>query len=486
MDTIIRGGTVVTAGDRYVADIGIEDGVITQIGRDLLADTEPLSGGVTVERAGSRVTPAGDGVPQVIDATGCYVIPGAIDAHVHLDMPFGGTMTSDDYASGTVAAACGGVTTVVDYCLQSVGHPPTEAVEQWHRKAEGKAVIDYGFHLAITDLAADVLNELPQLVDHGLTSFKCFMAYKGVFQIDDATMFQLLEQARELGALVNVHAENGDVVDLLINRYVAQGMLTPWYHRASRTPEAEGEATARAIALAEMAHAPLNIVHMTCIESIRPLQIARERGLPVYGETCPQYLLLDETQYHEDDWDGFGGAKYVMSPPLRDRSNHEVLWKALAQGDLQTLMTDHCSFRMSDQKTLGRDNFAKIPNGAPGIETRLALAYSEGVAKGRFSLERMVALLSTNAARMYGMYPRKGTLAVGSDADVVLLDPNKRVTLSAATLNQQTDYTPFEGMEVTGYPVLTLSRGDVIAVDGAFIGTAGRGTFLRRGPHASP
>jgi dihydropyrimidinase len=482
MDTIVRGGTVVTASDQYIADIGIEDGVITRIGRDLLGD---LGVAAPEGQTTGRVTePSGNG-PRVVDATGTLVIPGAIDAHVHLDMPFGGTVTSDDYETGTVAAACGGVTTIVDYCLQSVGGSLAAALETWRGKGEGKAVIDYGFHIAVTDLTPAVMAELPAVVEQGVSSIKCFMAYKGVFQIADDTLFQLLEQARELGALVNVHAENGDVIDILVKRFVAEGMLSPWYHRASRPPEVEAEATNRAIALAELARAPLNVVHVTCREAAEKIEAARDRGLEVYGETCPQYLLLNEEQYHEKDWDGFGGAKYVMSPPLRATTNNDFLWRALALGNLQTLMTDHCSFRMRDQKTLGRDDFSKIPNGAPGIETRVPIAYSEGVGKGHFSLQQMVALLSTNAARMYGMYPRKGTIGVGSDADLVLIDPAKRVTLAAATLNQDTDYTPFEGLECVGYPVLTLSRGDVVAVDGTYVGDRGRGKFLRRGAHMS-
>jgi dihydropyrimidinase len=478
MDTIIRGGTIVTASDQYEADLGIEDGVITRIGRDLLGDVD-----LPLRAPTGRVLPRDGALPQVIDARGTYVIPGTIDAHVHCDLEFGGTVTSDGFDGATVAGACGGVTTIVDYCVQTPGKSLAEAIERWHGKSDGKAVIDYGFHLAVTDLTEPAMAELPSVVRQGITSIKCFMAYKGVFQIDDATLFLLLEQARELGCLVNVHAENGDVVDILTKRFLAENLRSPWYHRASRPPEVEGEATGRAIALAELARAPLNIVHMTCVEATAKLEAAREKGLPIYGETCPQYLLLNEEQYHESDLDGFGGARYVMSPPLRAASNHNVLWKGLARGELQTLMTDHCSFRMGDQKTLGRDNFAKIPNGAPGIETRLPIAFSEGVGKGRFSLQTMVAVLSTNAARLYGLYPRKGTIAVGSDADIVLLDPHKRVTLSAQTLNQRTDYCPFEGLQCTGYPVLTLSRGDVIAIDGKYVGTPGRGQFLRRGPH---
>jgi dihydropyrimidinase len=476
MDTIIRGGTIVTASDEYAADIGIEDGVITQIGHNLLGSAQ-----VGASPTG-RVTPASSTVPTIIDATGTYVIPGAIDSHVHCDLEFGGTVTSDGFRGATIAAACGGTTSIIDYCIQTPGKSLAEAVERWHGKSDGKAVVDYGFHLAVTDLNDHVMAELPGMAEAGLTSIKCFMAYKGVFQIEDGTLFRLLEQARELGCIINVHAENGDVIDVLTRRFLAEGMVSPWHHRASRPPEAEAEATGRAIALAALARAPLNIVHMTCVESVEKVQAARDQGLQIYGETCPQYLLLNEEQYHEPD---FGGAKYVMSPPLRAASNQDYLWNALAHGGLQTLMTDHCAFRMRDQKTLGRDNFLKIPNGAPGIETRVPIAFSEGVGKGRLSLQTMVALLSTNAARLFGMYPRKGTIAVGSDADIVLIDPTKRVTLSAQTLNQEVDYCPFEGLECHGYPVLTLSRGDVIAQDGHYTGAEGRGRFIPRGPHMS-
>ncbi|MDB5057709.1 MAG: dihydropyrimidinase, partial [Chloroflexi bacterium] len=409
MDVIVKGGTIVTASDQYIADIGVEGEQITRIGQSLRAN-------------GARV----------VDATGMYVIPGAIDAHTHLDMPFGGTVTSDDFETGQIAAACGGTTTHVDYCLQSVGGTLHEALATWRGKAQGKAVIDYGFHLAVTDLNANVMAELPAMVNEGITSFKCFMAYKGVFQIDDATLFQLLEQARELGALVNVHAENGDVVDLLTKRLISEGMTAPRYHAASRPLEVEAEATHRAVALAELARAPLNVVHMTCEASVRHVNEARAKGLlDIHGETCPQYLLLNVDQYDEPD---FQGAKYVMSPPLRDRKENAFLWRQLAAGNLETLMTDHCSFRMRDQKSLGKDNFAKIPNGIPGIETRVPIVFSEGVGKGRISLQTMVATMSTNPARMYGLYPKKGCIAVGSDADIVLIDPKRRVVLSASTL----------------------------------------------------
>lgn len=458
MSMIIKGGTIVTASDQYVGDIAIEGETIDRIGRDL---------------------PAGGA--RVIDATGMYVIPGAIDAHTHLAMPFGNTVTSDDFETGQIAAACGGTTTHVDYCLQSVGGTLRDALATWHAKAEGKAVIDYGFHMAVTDLRPDVMAELPSLIDQGVTSIKAFMAYKGVFQVDDATLFQLLEQARELGALVNVHAENGDVVDLLTRRLVAAKMSAPKYHAASRPPEVEAEATHRAVALAELARAPLNVVHMTCEASVRHVAAARARGaVHIHGETCPQYLLLDVSQYEEPD---FQGARYVMSPPLREAREHEGLWRHLAAGTLQTLMTDHCSFRMADQKALGCDDFAKIPNGAPGIETRLPIVFSEGVGKGRITLQTMVATMATNPARMYGMYPKKGTLAVGSDADIVLIDPHKRVTLAAATLNQHTDYCPYEGLEVTGYPIMTISRGEIVAEQGKYVGAKARGRFIRRGPY---
>jgi dihydropyrimidinase len=461
MDVIIKGGTIVTASDQYVADIGVEGEQISQISGNLSAN-------------GARV----------IDATGMYVIPGAIDAHTHLDMPFGGTVTSDDFATGQIAAACGGTTTHVDYSLQSVGGTLREALDTWRSKAEGKAVIDYGFHVAVTDLNASAMAELPDLVKQGITSIKCFMAYKGVFQIDDGTLFQVLEQARELGALVNVHAENGDVIDVLTKRLISEGMVAPRYHAASRPPEVEAEATHRVVALAELARAPLNVVHMTCEASVRHVIEARARGMvDIHGETCPQYLLLNVDQYDEPN---FQGAKYVMSPPLRERKENDFLWRQLATGNLETLATDHCSFRMSDQKTLGKDNFAKIPNGMPGIETRVPLAFSEGVGKGRISLQRMVELMCTNPARMYGMFPRKGCIAVGSDADIVLIDPKKRVTLSASTLHQHTDYCPYEGVEVKGYPVVTMSRGEVIYENDQFVGVKGRGKFIKRGPYQAP
>jgi dihydropyrimidinase len=474
VDTIIRGGTIVTASDQYTADIGIENGVITRIGRDLLDNWQPGLPG------SSRVSQAAASAPQVIEAAGTYVLPGAIDAHVHCDLEFGGTVTCDGFRGSTIAAACGGTTSIVDYCIQSPGKSLADAVERWHGKADGKAVIDYGFHLAVTDLNQAAMAELPDMVREGITSIKCFMAYKGVFQIDDGTLFQLLEAARDLGCLVNVHAENGDVIDILTKCLLSEGKTSPWYHRVSRPNGCEVEATARAVTLAELAGAPLNVVHMTLAESVEKVREARAKGLPIYGETCPQYLLLNEENYKEP---GFDGAKYVMSPPLRAASNNDYLWQALAMGTLQTLMTDHCAFNMKDQKTLGRDNFLKIPNGAPGIETRVPIAFSEGVVKGKFSLQTMVALLSTNAARMYGLYPRKGTIAIGSDADIVLIDPAKRVTLAASTLAQEVDYCPFEGLECTGYPVLTLSRGEVIAEDGKYVGAQGRGQYLRRGPH---
>jgi dihydropyrimidinase len=461
MDTIIKGGTVVTASDQYIADVGIEGEQIAQIGRDLAAN-------------GARM----------IDASGMYVVPGAIDAHTHLDMPFGGTTTSDDFETGHIAAACGGTTTHVDYCLQSVGGTLRDALATWHEKAASRAGIDYGFHLAITDLNPGVMAELPAMVAAGITSFKCFMAYKGVFQIDDATLFEVLEQARELGALVNVHAENGDVVDVLTKRLVGEGMLEPRYHAASRPPEVEAEATHRAVALAQLARAPLNVVHMTCEASIRHVVEARARGwFDIHGETCPQYLLLNIDNYDEPD---FQGARYVMSPPLRNKSENAYIWRQLAAGNLETLMTDHCSFRMRDQKTLGKDNFAKIPNGMPGIETRLPIVFSEGVGKGRISLRTMVATMSTNPARMYGMYPKKGCIAVGSDADIVVIDPKARVTLAASSLHQHTDYCPYEGLEVTGYPIVTMSRGEVIYQDGEYFGTKGRGKFIKRGPYQAP
>ncbi|EXX85009.1 phenylhydantoinase [Paenibacillus darwinianus] len=466
MKKLIKGGTIVTAADVYKGDILIEGETISAIGTDL-------------EDQGA----------ERIDAVGLYVFPGGIDPHTHLDMPFGGTTTKDDFETGTIAAAFGGTTTVIDFCLTSKGAPLREAVQTWHEKAQDRAVIDYGFHLMIGEINDEVLLELPGIIaSEGITSLKVFMAYKNVFQADDSTLFRILLTAKEHGALVMVHAENGDVIDYLIAKALADGNTDPIYHARTRPPELEGEATGRAASLAALADSQLYVVHVTCAEAVGQIIEARSKGFRVFGETCPQYLVLDETCLEKPD---FEGAKYVWSPPLRKKEHQEALWNALKSGQLQTVGSDQCSFDFKGQKELGRGDFSKIPNGGPTIEDRFTLLYSEGVRKGRISLNRFVDLIATQSAKLFGLFPRKGTIVVGSDADLVLFDPSVERTIRAAGHHMAVDYNAFEGMQVTGEPVSVLSRGQFVIRDKQFVGKAGDGQYLRRqrfagtGPHAA-
>jgi dihydropyrimidinase len=454
MRTLIRNGTVVTASDQYRGDVLIEDEKIAVIGTtlDLHADT-------------------------IIDASGQYVLPGGIDVHTHLDMPFGGTTSADDFESGTRAAAFGGTTSIVDFAIQYRGQTLHHALETWAKKADGKAVIDYGFHMIITQLDDQVEAEMDQLVGEGVTSFKLFMAYPGVFMLDDASIFKALLRTGKNGGSICMHAENGGVIDVLVQRALAEGKTRPRYHALTRPPRAEAEATHRAIALAEIADVPVYIVHLSSAEALEMVTEARDRGLPVYAETCPQYLFLSYDNYEEP---GFAGAKYVMSPPLREKATQDHLWRGLAFNDLQVISTDHCPFCMKEQKELGANDFSKIPNGAPGIETRMSLVYDGGVASGRISLNRFVELTSTSPAKIFGLFPRKGTIAPGSDADIVVFDPRRRITLSANTLHMNVDYNPYEGREVTGATDTVLSRGRLVIENGKFVGRAGAGAFLKR------
>jgi len=457
MTTLVKNGTIVTAGDRYDADIYIDKGRITLIGQGLNipADT-------------------------VVDASGKLVMPGGIDVHTHLDMPFGGTTSADDFESGTVAAAHGGTTTVVDFAIQNFGEGLFPAFEGWMKRAEGKAVIDYAFHMIVRELTDQVSGDMDRLTKHeGVTSFKLFMAYPGVFQVDDATIFRALLKTRENGGLVCMHAENGGVIDTLVKEALRKGQTAPKYHALTRPTRAEGEATGRAIALAEMADVPIYIVHLSCSDALEKIKQARDMGLPAYAETCPQYLFLSYEDYERP---GFEGAGYVMSPPLREKWNQVALWKGLAKNDLQVVSTDHCPFCMNEppQKQLGKDDFSKIPNGAPGIETRLMLLWDGGVRTGRIDAHKFVEITSTNPARMFGLWPRKGTVAVGSDGDLVIWDPDKEVTLSARTLHMRVDYNPYEGRVIKGAPAVVLSRGDVIVDHGQFKGGKGRGQFVKR------
>jgi dihydropyrimidinase len=454
MTLLIKNGTIVTATDQYKGDVLVEGEKITVIGTSL--------------------TMAAD---RVIDATGKYLFPGGIDVHTHLDMPFGGSQSADDFETGTVAAAFGGTTTVVDFAIQYKGQKLHEAWETWAKKAEGKAVIDYGFHMIITELNDQVELEMDALVRQGLTSFKLFMAYPGVFMLDDASIFKALLRTGQNGGTICMHAENGGVIDVLVQRALAAGKTAPKYHALTRPARAEAEATHRAIALSEIADVPIYIVHLSAAEALEMVTEARDRGLPAFAETCPQYLFLSYDNYEEP---GFDGAKYVMSPPLRARETQKQLWRGLAYNDLQVISTDHCPFCMKEQKELGKDDFSKIPNGAPGIETRMSLVYDGGVRQGRITLNRFVELTSTSPAKIFGLFPRKGTIAPGSDADIVVFDPEKKLTLSASTLHMNVDYNPYEGREVTGVTDTVISRGKVVIDAGKFTGKPGAGSFLKR------
>jgi dihydropyrimidinase len=458
-DTVIKSGTIVTATDTYASDIGIADGKIAAIGQAL-----------PTENAG-----------KVIDARSRMVMPGGIDVHTHLDMPFGGTTSSDDFQSGTIAAAFGGTTTLIDFAIQYKGQTLRQAFEGWMKKAEGKAVTDYAFHCIITDLGDAQMEEMGQLVREGVSSFKLFMAYPGVFMLDDATIFRAMSQAAKYGGLICMHAENGGAIDVIVRRALAEGKRAPKYHALTRPTTAEAEATARAIALAEMAGAPVYIVHLSCNDALEKVREARDRGLPAYAETCPQYLFLSIENF---DVPGFEGAKYVFTPPLREKWHQAKLWQGLSRDTLQVVSTDHCPFCYKEQKELGKDDFTKIPNGGPGIEHRLSLLYTGGVHGNRFSANRFVQLVATAPAKLFGLYPRKGTIAVGSDADLVVFDPNEEQVISAKTHHMRVDYSMFEGIRVKGMPKTVLSRGRVVIEDGKFVGRAGAGQFVRRQTYA--
>jgi dihydropyrimidinase len=456
MSVLIRDGRIITATDDYVADLYVEEETIAAIGRSLGVDAD-----------------------LVIDAAGKYVLPGAIDPHTHMEMPFGGTLSCDDFTSGTVSAAFGGTTTIVDFCMQQRGQTIPEALAMWHEKIERcPPVIDVGFHIAITDLHdGGQLEEIERLPEEGVTSYKLFMAYKGAIMVDDDTLYRTMQVAARSGALVMVHAENGDVIDILVKQALAEGKTEPRWHAVTRPPLTEAEATSRAIDLAHLAGCPLYVVHVSCDEAVAPVARARARGWRTWAETCTQYLFIDQTDLDEPD---FGGAKYVFTPPPRHKRNQERLWDALATGVLSAVSSDHAPFNLATQKTLGRDDFSLIPNGAPGVENRLQMLHHFGVRTGRMTLSKWVELCATNPARLFGLFPRKGTLGIGSDADIVVWDPEKAVTLSAATHHSSIDYNLFEGTEVIGSPEVVLLRGQVVIDGDQLVAAPGVGRFLPR------
>jgi len=456
----ITGGTVVTAAGPVTADvlvIGEQVATLGQPGSALTADW--------VGRAG-----------QVIDATGKYVLPGAIDGHTHMEMPFGGTHASDTFETGTRAAAWGGTTTIVDFAVQPKGGSLAGALDAWHAKADGHCAIDYGFHMIISDVTDTSLKEMAMCIDAGVTSFKMFMAYPGVFYATDGEILLAMQQAARTGALTMMHAENGIAIDRLVAQALAAGRTEPLQHGLTRPAELEGEATGRAITLAGVTGAPLYIVHLSAAEALAQVAAARDDGQNVFAETCPQYLYLSLDDLARP---GFEGAKFVASPPLRPKDHQDSLWRGLRTNDLSVVSTDHCPFCFKDQKELGRGDFSKIPNGIPGVEHRLDLLH-QGVVAGELSLARWVEVACTTPARMFGLYPRKGVIAPGADADIVVYDPDARQVLSAATHHMNVDYSAYEGMEITGRADTVLSRGQVIISGGEYHGRAGHGQFLSR------
>ena len=464
---LITGGTVVTATETMEADVLIDgERVVALIGRE-----GDQAASFTADR--------------VIDATGKYVMPGGVDVHTHMQLPFGGTFASDDFESGSRAAAWGGTTTIVDFAVQTIGESMMDGYEAWMGLAEGNCAIDYGFHMIVSDVNDQTLKEMDILMGEGVSSFKLFMAYPGVLYSDDGQIFRAMQKAAENGSTIMMHAENGIVIDVLREQALARGETDPIYHSITRPPITEAEATHRAIAYAELAGCPLYVVHMSAQEALAEIAVARDRGSNIFAETCPQYLFLGWKNLREP---GFEGAKYVCSTPVRseEQGHQEALWRGLATNDLQVVSTDHCPFCMNDhptlgtQKQLGVGDFTKIPNGLPGVEERMALLYHGSVGEGRLSLNRFVEVCSTTPAKMFGMYPKKGTIAIGSDADIVIFDPNARTTMSVDINHMDVDYSAYEGKEIEGAIDLVMSRGTVLISDNTYHGAKGDGQYLKR------
>ena len=457
MRTLITNGLIVTADGSYAADVLIDGETIAAIGSGMAGMAE---------------------VDETIDATGKYVIPGGIDVHTHMELPFGGTAAKDTFETGTRAAAFGGTTSIVDFAVQSRGASLREGLDTWHAKAEGNAVLDYGFHMIMSDVNDDTLKEMDTLVAEGVPDFKLFTAYPGVFYSDDGAIFRAMQQTGKNGGLIMMHAENGMAIDVIAADTIAAGVTDPIGHGLARYSILEGEATNRVIRLAEAAKVPVYIVHLSAREALKAVRIARDEGLPAFAETCPQYLFLSL----DDMGNGFEGAKFVCSPPLRSEDHQPELWKGLVKDDLQVVATDHCPFDFHGQKDLGKGDFRKVPNGLPGVEDRMDLLHDGGVVGGKITKERWVEITSTSPAKLFGMYPRKGAVTVGSDADLVIYDPNRKRTISAKTHHMDVDYSCYEGRTVQGASDIVLSRGSVVVRNGEFTGRKGHGKFLKRAP----
>lgn len=459
MGTLIKNGKVVTAKETRVVDVLLEGSTITQVR--------------------STIDPSNH---EIIDATNMLILPGGIDVHTHMDMPFGGTVSADDFETGTRAAVIGGTTTIVDFAIQARGTRMRDALDLWRAKADGKACIDYGLHMIVTDLGTDAgkqgLNDMDEMVREGVASFKLFMAYPGALMVDDGTIFKAMKRTAGNGALICMHAENGSVIDVIVQQALADGRTAPVYHALTRPTLAEAEAVHRAIALSEMAGAPVYIVHLSSEDALNQVREARDRGLPAFAETCPQYLLLSIEDNMKNE--SFEDAKYVFTPPLREKKNQPRLWDGLKTDNLQVVSTDHCPFCFADQKVLGKGDFSKIPNGGPGVENRMQLVYHHGVNQGKISLNRFVEITAEAPARIFGLYPRKGVIAPGSDADILIWDPEAAYTISAATHHMRVDFSMFEGFSVKGNARQVFSRGELVVENNTFLGKVGRGNYLRR------
>ncbi len=455
MSLIIKNGTIYTASDTFKADIRANSGIITEIA-------------AKIEAA------AGD---ELIDAAGLEIYPGAIDVHTHLDMPLDSTVTADDFASGTTAAACGGTTSLIDFATPSKGQSLKEAAAIWHKKAEGRSAIDYGFHMAIIECNERIASEIPALIEDGITSFKCYLAYKDSLMVNDGEFLETLNLAKKHGALVSIHAENGEMISYLTNKLISEGKTGPEHHQHSHPVIAESEAVHRGALLAKVADVPLYIVHTSCKEALDEIKGALCRGQLIFAETCPQYLVLSNKLYHNN---GFQAAKWVISPPLRDGENNDIIWDAIRDGFVKVIATDHCSFNFKGQKETGLSNFAKIPNGAPGIGDRVNLVYSYGAAKNKISKNKFAEVISTNPAKIFGLYPRKGSITIGADADLTIVDPLKKGEISVKTSHHKVDYNSYEGFALNGMAVMSISRGRLIAKDNKFLGTLGHGKYIKR------